>query len=115
MSRDETIAVVESFFACIVSKELDRLPIAPGFTCQSPLTPKLSGRAALDYARAVAAGVKSIRVLQHIVEGDHVATFLEEETVNGPLEVFSKFRLEAGRIEDARVFYDPRRIVGARE
>ena len=110
MSREETVAVVESFFECLVSKELDRLPIDPELTVESPLRSKVSGRAAMEYVKAVAAGVKAIHVRQHIVEGEHVATFIEEETVSGPLAVFSKFQIESGRIKDVRVFYDTRGI-----
>jgi hypothetical protein len=111
MSRDETVAVVESFLDCIARKQLDRLPIHPDLAVESPLTARLSGPAAMKYLNAVAASVSAIRVFQHIVEGEHVATLFEEETVNGPLLVFSKFELQAGRVKDVRVFYDPRRIV----
>ena len=55
MSRDERVAVVESFLNCIASGELDRLPIAPELTVESPLTPKLSGAAAMEYVKAVSA------------------------------------------------------------
>ena len=51
MSRDEKVAVVESFFDCIASGDLDRLPIAPELTVESPLTPKLSGEAAMEYVK----------------------------------------------------------------
>jgi hypothetical protein len=47
---------------------------------------------------------------QHIVEGNHVATLFEEDTVDGPLPVFSLWEIHEGRIKDVRVFYDPRRI-----
>jgi hypothetical protein len=113
MSREENVAVVESFLNCLASKELDRLPIAPELTVESPMIPKVSGRAAMEYMKAVAAGVKGIRVMQHIVEGEHVATFLEEETIYGPLPVFAKFQIESGRVKDVRVFYDARRIAGS--
>ncbi len=113
MSRDENVAVVELFLNCIASGELDRLPITPELTVESPLTPKLSGEAAMEYVKAVAAGTKGIQVLQHIVEGDHVATLSENETLNGRLSVFSKFRIEAGRIRDVRVFYNPRGLAGS--
>jgi hypothetical protein len=96
-----------------VRKDFDRLPIAPEYTAQSPLTPKLTGQAALDYLRVVARAVNAIRVEQHIVEGHHVATLFEEDTVNGTLPVFSRFHIEAGRIKDVRVFYDPRRIASS--
>jgi hypothetical protein len=113
MSREENVAAVESFLNCLASKELHRMPIDPDLTVESPLIPKLSGEAAMEYVKAVAAGVNGIRIFQHIVEGNHVATFLEEETINGPLPIFAKFQIEAGRIKDVRVFYDPRRIVGS--
>jgi hypothetical protein len=111
MSRDEKVAVIESFFACITGKALDGLPIDPEITFQSPLIPELSGEeAARSYLQAVSATVTGIRVVQHIVEGNQVATLFEEETTSGPLQVFAKFEVESGRIKDARVFYDPRRI-----
>ncbi len=114
-TRDEQVAVVESFLDCIVRKDFDRLPIAREYTAQSPLTPKLTGQAALDYLRVVARAVNSIRIEQHIVEGDQVATLFEEDTANGTLPVFSRFQIEKGRIKDVRVFYDPRRIAGSSE
>ena len=108
MSRDEKIAVVETFLGCMASGELERLPISPELTVESPLTPKLSGDAAMQYVKAVAAGTTSIRIVQHIVEGDYVATVSENQTVNGSLSVFARFQIEAGRIKDVRVYYDPR-------
>ena len=113
MSRDEKVALVESFLNCVASGELDRLPVATEFAVESPLTQRLSGEAATEYVKAVAAGTKSIQVVQHIVEGDYVATLSENETINGPLSVFAKFQIESGRIKDVRVFYNPRRIAGS--
>ncbi len=110
MSRDEKVAVVEQFLHCMARNQIDRLPIGPDLTVESPLVPKLSGEAAMDYVKAVGANMKGIQVVQHIVEGDHVATLTENETINGTLSVFSKFQLESGRVKDLRVFYDPRRL-----
>ena len=112
MSRDEKVSIVESFLSCMASSELDRLPIDPELTVQSPLIPKLSGQAAKEYVKAVAANTDGIQVIQHIVEGDQVATLTENETTNGPLSVFAKFQIESGRIKDVRVFYDTRQLVG---
>jgi len=111
MSRAVNTAVVEAFLTHLVNKELARLPLAAEFTAQSPLTPQVSGQAALDYLKGVAESVKAIHIKQHIVEGDWVATLFDEETVHGDLEVFSKFHIVGGRITDVSVFYDPRRIV----
>jgi limonene-1,2-epoxide hydrolase len=109
-TREKQVAVVESFLDCVVRKDFDRLPIAPDYTAQSPLTPKLSGQAAVDYLRNVAQAIKAIRIEQHVVEGNRVATLFVEDTVHGPLPVFSLFEIEGGRIKDARVFYDASRI-----
>jgi hypothetical protein len=112
MSRDEKVAVVESFLDGIARKELDALPIDPEITFESPLIPERRGRGpALEYLSGVAAALRGIRVVQHIVEGDHVATRFDEETVNGPLQVFAKFEIAEGRIRDVRVFYDTRRLM----
>ena len=113
MSREENIAVVETFFNCIASSQLDRLPITPELTVQSPLTAKLSGHAALEYVKAVANGTKHIEIVQHIVEGDLVATLSENETPNGTLTIFAKFELESGRIKDVRVFYDTQQLAAS--
>lgn len=109
-TRDEQVAVVELFLDRLVREDLDQLPIAAEFTAQSPLTPKLTGQAALDYLRIVARALKAIRIEQHIVEGEHVATLFEEETANGSIPVFSRFHVREGRIKDVRVFYDPTRL-----
>ncbi len=113
MSRDENVALVESFLSCMATSEADRMPIGPEFTVESPLVPKLSGQAAMDYVEATAAGTKGIEVVQHIVKGDFVAALSVNETINGKLSVFSRFQIELGRSKDARVFYDPRSIAGS--
>ena len=40
MSRNESVAVVETFLNCLASKELDRLPIDPDLTIESPMIPR---------------------------------------------------------------------------
>lgn len=112
MSREEKVAVVETFLEGMASGELEGLPIAPELTLQSPLVPKLSGPAAFAYMKAVSAGTSAIQVLQHIVEGNYVVTLSENETTNGRVSVLAMFRLESGRIKDTRVFYDTRQVVG---
>ena len=91
------------------------MPIDAGLTVESPLMPKVSGQAAMDYLKRVSDGLKEIEIRQHIVEGDWVATLLDEDTVNGALTVFAKFQVVSGRIRDVSVFYDPRRILQGSE
>ena len=111
MSRNDKVAVVETFLNCLASKDLAQLPIEPDLTVQSPLIPKVGGAPAMKYLKRVADAVRTIQVKQHIVEGDWVATLFEEETVNGPVSVFAKFEVVSTRIRDVSVFYDPRSLV----
>jgi hypothetical protein len=111
-SRQQSVSIVESFFRCIVDKDIAGLPVDPALAVQSPLTPRVSGRAAMDYVRAVAANTHAIRVVQHIVEGDEVASLTENETSNGPLSLFAKFHLDGDHIAEVRVFYDTRQLAG---
>ncbi len=110
MSRNDKIAVVESFLRCLVSKDLAQLPVEPDLTVESPLIPKVGGGAAMKYVKRVADSVTAIRVQQHIVEGDWVATLFDEETANGPVAVFARFQVVSERIKDFSVFYDPRKL-----
>ena len=110
MSRTDKIAVVESFLNCLVSKDLAQLPVEPDLTVESPLIARVGGGAAMKYVKRVADSVSEIRVKQHIVEGDWVATLFDEETANGPVSVFAKFEVVSARIRDVCVFYDPRSL-----
>ena len=111
MSREEMVRIVESFFDKVVKNEVDTLPLDADVVFDSPLISEQRGRdAAVRYMTAVAAAVRGIRVRQHIVEGNNIATLFEEDTDNGPLEVFAKFHVESGLITDMRVYYDPRHL-----
>jgi hypothetical protein len=83
MTREENVEVVETFLRCLADKDFGRLPIGAELTVESPLVPKLRDAAAMEYVKKVAAAVRSIRILQHIVEGDRLARLFEEETVDG--------------------------------
>jgi hypothetical protein len=56
MTRDEKVAIVESFLDCLIRKALDQIPTGEGLTVESAMTLKSSGRAAMEYAERVAAG-----------------------------------------------------------
>jgi hypothetical protein len=110
MSRTDKIAVVESFLDCLVSKDLARLPVEPDLTVESPFIAKVGGGAAMKYVKRVADSVTAIRVRQHVVEGDFVATLFDEDTAHGTVAVFSLFQVVSDRIKDVSVFYDPRKL-----
>jgi len=109
-SRGEKVALVESFFDGIVTGDLDRLPVGPELAVQSPLTSRLEGAAAREDVKTVAANTRAIRVVRHVVEGDHVASLTENDTANGPLTIFALFTIGSGRIVEVRVFYDTRQL-----
>ena len=67
----------------------------------------------MGYIKATSVATLSIQVESHIVEGDQVATLSENETPNGPMMVFAKFVVCDGLLQSARVFYDPRVILGS--
>lgn len=111
MSRTDKIAVVESFLNCLVSKDLAQLPVEPDLTVESPFIARVGGGAAMKYVKRVADSVTAIRVKQHVVEGDFVATLFEEDTVNGSVAVFSLFQVVSERVKGVSVFYDPRKLM----
>ncbi len=104
------IAIVETFLNGLVDGELDDLPLHPEVTAESPLFPRASGRAVIDYNRVLSVAIEGIDYIQHIVEGTEVASMFVEQTKSGPLTVFSRFHIEDGLIKDVRVFYDPRQL-----
>ena len=114
MSRNDKIAVVESFLNCLVSKDLAQLPVEPDLTVESPFIAKVAGGAAMKYVKRVADSLTAVRIKQHVVEGDFVATLFEEDTVNGSVAVFSLFQVVSERVKNVSVFYDPRKLTPAR-
>jgi hypothetical protein len=113
MTREEKVAVVEAFLNGMVSGDVDALPFAESFFVETPLLGRAERDAAMGYIRATSVATLSIQVESHIVEGDQVATLSENETPNGPMMVFAKFVVYDGLLQSARVFYDPRVILGS--
>jgi hypothetical protein len=113
MSRSDKVAVVETFLGCLASKDLAQLPIEPDLTVESPFITRVGGAPAMKYLKRVADSVRAIRVKQHIVEGDWVATLFDEDTPQGSVAVFARFEVVAERIREVSVFYDPRPLTKA--
>jgi hypothetical protein len=57
--------------------------------------------------------IKDIRIKQHIVEGDYVATVFDFDTNFGVIPVFDCFRVSDGLLKEIRPYYDPRPITEA--
>ena len=112
MTRDEKVAVVEAFLNAMVSGDVESLPLAESFVVQTPLLGRAKREDAMDYIKATSGATRSVNVQSHIVEGDYVATLSDNETPNGPMTIFAKFEVRDELLQSARVFYDPRVILG---
>lgn len=106
LSRAEKAAVIDRYFACVVSGRVDELPVTDDYGSESPLSGRITGKAAIEYLGSIGAEMKAIRVVRHIVEGDFVATHFDEELAGGTLPVVGLFELEGDRVKFVRVFFD---------
>jgi len=114
--RDELIKVVDDYLDGLRRKDLSRVAFALDVTFESPLSPKLTGeRAVVDFLSGLFPAIKDIRVKQHIVEGEYVATVFDFDTTFGVIPVFDCFRVSDGKLIQIRPFYDPRPITNPQE
>ena len=114
--RNELTKVVEDYLDGLKRKDLSRVAFAPDVTFESPLSPKLTGeRAVVDFLSGLFPAIKDIRVKQHIVEGEYVATVFDFDTTFGVIPVFDCFRVSNGKLIQIRPFYDPRPITNPQE
>jgi hypothetical protein len=106
MSREEKVSVVEAYLDCFVSKDLSKLSFTEDVTFEGPRMPKLAGRATvLGFLAHILPMVRGIRLKQHIVEGDYIATVFDMETVNGVDHVFDRIHIVNGQIKSIHAFY----------
>lgn len=108
MSREQKIAVVETYLHCFMSKNVSQVPLAEDVTFEGPRMPKLTGRQTImGFLASIVPAVKGIQVKQHIVEGEYVATVFDMETVTGIDHVFDKIHIVDGEIKGVHAFYYP--------
>lgn len=108
MSREQKIAVVETYLHCFMSKNVSQVPLAEDVTFEGPRMPKLTGRQRITgFLASIVPAVNSIQVKQHIVEGEYVATVFDMETVTGIDHVFDKIHIVDGEIKGVHAFYYP--------
>ena len=108
MSREEKIAAVEAYLDCFETKDLTKVSFAEDVTFEGPRMPKLTGRQMiLGFLTSILPMVTGIKLKQHIVEGDYVATLFDMETVNGVDHVFDRIHIIDGEIKGIHAFYYP--------
>jgi hypothetical protein len=115
MSRDEKIAVVEAYLGGLRNKDLSKVPFAEDVTCEGPLMPKLTGRDTVVgfLTGMVLPAVKAIRVKQHIVEGEYIATVFDLETTQGVMQVVDLLHVPEGKLKKIHTFYYPQTTTNA--
>ncbi|HEX8747837.1 MAG TPA: nuclear transport factor 2 family protein [Pyrinomonadaceae bacterium] len=112
--RESNIEAVEGYLGAIRSKDLSVAPVAPDIFFTDPLVGEMTGEDAWrGFLSQLLPAINGVRVKQHVAEGDRVATLWEAETVWGVIPVLELFRVEGGRIKEARAFLDPRPIQNA--
>jgi ketosteroid isomerase-like protein len=109
MSRDQKVRVVEAYLESFLSKDLSAVSLAENVTFEGPRMPRLQGRQAVlgFLQRIMLPAVKDIRVKQHVVEGDYVATVFDMETTEGVLHVFDLIHVLDGEIASVSAFFYP--------
>ena len=109
--RESNIEAVELYLDAIRSKDLSRAPIEPDIFFTDPLVGELTGEDAWrGFVGQLLPAVNGVRVHKHVAEGDYVTTLWEADTVWGIIPILEMFRVEDGRIKEARAFMDPRPI-----
>lgn len=112
--RESNVEAVEGYLDAIRSKDLRRAPVASDIFITDPLVGELTGEEAWrGFVGQMLPAINGVTVRQHVVEGDLVATLWEADTVWGVIPILELFRVEDGRIKEARAFLDPRPIKNA--
>ncbi len=107
MNRDEMVSVAESYITGLGSGDFSDVPFAEDVSYESPLTPRLQGREAIDFLSGLFPLMRGSEILQHIVEGEYIASLFILHTPNGKTHVFDKFRVVEGKLKEINPYYDP--------
>ena len=104
--RQEKTDVIEKYFDCVISGRIDELPVTDDYGSESPSSGLVQGPEAVAYLGRIGAEMSAIRVVQHVVEGNFVATHFEEDIDGGTVPVFALFELAGEKVRFVRVFFD---------
>ena len=108
LSREQKVAVVDAYLNCLLTKDLSKVRFADDVTFEGPRMPKLVGKqSVIGFLKAILPMIKDIRLKQHIVEGDYVATVFDMETINGIDHVFDRIQVVDEEIKGIQAFYYP--------
>ncbi len=106
IDRKTKTRTIEAYFRCVVEGRLDDLPITGDYGSESPLSGRMHGPEAVAYLGVIGKEMSDIRIVQHIIEGNFVATHFEELLPSGILPVVGLFEFTGDRIRFVRVFFN---------
>ena len=104
MTREQKIAVVESYIRGLGARDFTGVPFAESVSYQSPLTPTLVGRDAIEFLESIFPVIRGAEIKQHIVEGEYVSSVFDLYVTTGTVAVFDKFRVVEGKLREIRPF-----------
>ena len=107
MNRHEMVSIAESYITGLGSGDFSDVPFAEDVSYESPLTPRIQGQKAIDFLSGLFPLMRGSEILQHIVEGEYVASLFILHTPNGKTHVFDKFRVIEGKLKEINPYYDP--------
>ena len=107
MTRDEMVSVAESYITGLGSGDFSDVPFAEDISYESPLTPRVQGQEAIDFLSGLFPLMRGSEILQHIAEGEYIASLFILHTPNGKTHVFDKFRIIEGKLKEINPYYDP--------
>ena len=111
--NEENIKAVESYLNALKQQDLNLAPLADDIIFENPMVGKGSGA---DSFKAFLDGflpaIKGVKVIDHICEGELVATRWEADTVFGIIRIGDFFYIREGKIIEAYGYFDPRPLFG---
>ena len=107
MTREEMVSVVESYINGLGSGDFSKVPFAEDVSYESPLSPRIQGRETTDFLSGLFPIMRGAEIIQHVVEGEYVATVFVLLTPNGSTHIFDKFRVVDGKLKEINPYYDP--------
>lgn len=100
--------MVEDYLTGLRTKDLGRVAFAPDVCFEGPTTPPLYGVEVLvRFLSAQFPAIRDVRVKQHLVDGDYVATVFDFDTVYGVIPVFDLFHVVHGKLQHIQPYFDP--------
>ena len=107
MTREDKVAVVESYIHGLGNGDFSAVLFADDVSYESPLTERRVGDDAIGFLSGLFPIMRGAEILQHIVEGEYVATVFRLRTPNGETLIFDKFKVVDGKLKEINPYYDP--------